>query len=53
MAVKHKVTINVSDANGRKSTVLQGCRYEAPGKNRQISVWRFHSCIPLETGTDR
>jgi hypothetical protein len=32
MAVKHKVTINVSDASGRKSTVLRGADMKIPAR---------------------
>ncbi len=32
MALKHKIIINVSDPNGRKSTVLRGADMRLPSK---------------------
>lgn len=50
MDVKHKVTINVSDANGRKSTVLRGAEMKLPARIVRFLFGDFTQVYLLKPG---
>lgn len=50
MAVKHKVTINVSDANGRKSTILRGAEMKIPARIIRLLFGDFTQVYLLKPG---
>lgn len=50
MAVKHKVTINISDASGGKSTVLRGANMKLPARIIQFLFGDFTQVYLLKPG---
>ncbi len=50
MALKHKIIINVSDPNGRKSTVLRGSDMRLPSKIIKILFGDFTQVYLLAPG---
>lgn len=50
MAVKHKVTINISDANGGKSTVLRGANMKFPARIIRFLFGDFTQVYLLKLG---
>lgn len=50
MAVKHKVTINVSDESGRKSTVLRGADMKLPARIIRFLFGDFTQVYLLKPG---
>ena len=52
MALKHKITINVTDARGRHTTVLRGAKKKHTGKISEIPVRGFYTGLSSGTGAD-
>ena len=50
MAVKHKVTINVSDESGKKSTVLRGANLKLPARIIRFLFGDFTQVYLLKPG---
>ena len=50
MALKHKITINVTDARGRHTTVLRGAKKKHTGKISEIPVRGFYTGLSLAPG---
>lgn len=50
MAIKHKVTINVSDASGKKSTVLRGAHRKLPARIVRFLFGDFTQVYLLQPG---
>jgi len=50
MAVKHKVTINVSDSTGRKVTVLRGADMKLPARIVRFLFGDFTQVYLLKPG---
>lgn len=50
MALKHKVTINISDANGRKSTVLRSANLKLPVRIIRFLFGDFTQVYLLKLG---
>ncbi|MBW4847910.1 MAG: hypothetical protein KZY87_20310 [Lachnospiraceae bacterium] len=50
MALKHKVTINISDANGGKSTVLRGASMKLPARIIRFFFGDFTQVYLLKPG---
>ena len=50
MAVKHKVTINVFDENGSRSTVLQGAKMKLPARIIRFLFGDFTQVYLLKPG---
>ena len=52
MALKHKITINVTDAKGRHTTVLRGAKRRIPERIGEIPVRGFYAGLSSGTGAD-
>lgn len=50
MALKHKITINVSDLSGRKSTVLRGADLKLPARIVRFLFGDFTQVYLLKPG---
>ena len=50
MAVKHKVTINISDASGEKRTVLRGANMKLPARIVRFLFGDFTQVYLLKPG---
>lgn len=50
MTVKHKVTINISDASGGKSTVLRGANMKLPARIIRFLFGDFTQLYLLKPG---
>ncbi len=52
MAMKHRITINVTDPNGKKAAVLRGADMKLPCKAREVPLRGLPTGLPPLTGAD-